>query len=162
MADQNLCLVETGARLGGGVLIREVESVWGVDLIGAVILALLGEDPGLPDCPLITGARHATAGVALIGSNSDGQPWRTSPPFEPDRIPWDELLSPGSTVEIVPDHLNVAPGDPMPVYDGPNGVLNFAGFLFLKAADPQRLLRDSYSIVNSLESVLAREQGGRS
>jgi biotin carboxylase len=154
LAGQELCVVETGARFGGGLVVREAEAVWGVDLIGALIRALLGRDPGLPEQPCLVGGREAAASVVLIGANSRGEPWRTSPPFDPAAADWARLLSPGSSAQVVPDHLAMRPGDPMPVYDGPKGVLNFGGFVFLRAKSTTSLLRDAYAIIDNLERVL--------
>jgi biotin carboxylase len=154
MADGGLCLLESSARLGGAMVTREVEIAYGVDLIGSLACALLGEDPGLPDYMQVGGHRRAAASVALLATDSTGHPWESLPVFNPTRVDWASLISPGSNAEVVAD-LSIPPGTPMPRYDPASGALNFAGLLFLDSPDPHTLLHDTYRVLDGLQGVLS-------
>ena len=150
--DNGLCLLETAARLGGAMVTREVETVFGIDLISELARALLGEPVRLPTKMLISGD-CAAASVALIATDSQGKPWRGLPNFDPERIEQSKLFSPGSRAEVIAGQ-SIAADTPMPLYDVASGVLNFAGLLFLRADDPAVLLRDTYALLDGLEEVL--------
>ncbi|MFL6161979.1 MAG: GNAT family N-acetyltransferase [Jatrophihabitantaceae bacterium] len=150
--DNGLCLLETAARLGGAMVTREVETVFGIDLISELARALLGETVQLPTEMLISGDR-AAASVALIATDSRGVPWRRLPDFDPERIEQSKLFSPGSRAEVIAGQ-SIAAQTPMPLYDVASGVLNFAGLLFLEADDPAVLLQDTYALLDGLEEAL--------
>ena len=154
MADGGLCLLESAARLGGAMVTREVETAYGVDLIGALTRALLGEDPGLPDEMQVAGASRAAASVALLATDSHGLPWPNLPIFDAHRVDWQSLVSEGTRAEVI-DDLTISPGARMPPYDAAAGALNFAGLLFLDAPDPQTLLADTYHVLDGLHACLA-------
>jgi biotin carboxylase len=155
LADHQVCMLETAARFGGVMVVQEVETVYGVDLIGALVRALLGQDPQLPG-ELFTGAGRAAAGsVAMYAVDSRGNPWQSLPVFDTDRIDWSRLVSDGTRVEVVPD-LTIPDGSPMPPYDPPNGYLNSAGLLFVTASTPAQLVEDAYGIMDGLEGALVR------
>ena len=161
MADNKLCLLETAARFGGVMLVREVEIVHAVDMVGALVRAALGDRPTLPATMLVTRTGRSAGSVALYGMDSHGSPWSTSrgtpsPIFRPERIDWRSCVSSATTVEVVPD-LTIPTGSPMPSYDPANGYLNAAGVVFLTAPDPESLLDDAYSIMDSLERLVAAD-----
>lgn len=148
-----VCLLESAARLGGAMVTREVEAVFGVDLVTELARALLGQPVDPPD-RMLTAGHRAAASVALISTDSQGRPWQQLPSFDPARVEHPGWLSPGSRAEVVPAQ-SIPPGTPMPRYDGSSGVLNFAGLLFLEAPDPATLLRDTYTVLDGLEAVLS-------
>jgi biotin carboxylase/GNAT superfamily N-acetyltransferase len=156
LADQQVCLLETAARLGGAAITREVEAVHGVDLVTQLARALLGQPVELPDQMVMTGT-GAAASVALLATDSTGRPWQSHLRFFPDRLDWSQLLSAGSRIELVAG--STAPsGSPMPCYDDGSGTRNFAGLAFLQASDARTLLRDTYAILDGLHDALASVQ----
>jgi biotin carboxylase len=155
LADHELCLLETAARFGGVMVTREVETVYGIDMIGALVRALLGQPPEFPDRMLTSGGRGAAGSVAMYAVDSHGKPWTTLPVFRLDNVDWSELISPGTRVEVVPD-LTLPSGSPMPPYDPGNGYLNSAGLLFVTADSAANLIDDAHSIMDGLEGVLTR------
>jgi biotin carboxylase len=159
MADHGMCLLESAARFGGVLLVREVEAVYGVDMVGALTVAALGERPSLPPEMLTRSTDRAAGSVALYAIDARGEPWSSAPVFEPGRVDWSALVSADTRVEIFPD-LTMPPGGPMPPYDPPNGYLNSAGVLFLTARGPEELLCDAYSIMNGLEAAMTRCSDG--
>lgn len=155
LADDEVCLLESAARFGGVMVVREVETVYGVDMIGALTRGLLGERPRLPARMLTAEGSGAVGSVAMYAVDSAGNPWSTHPVFDADRIDWSALVSSGTHVEVVPD-LTLPAGNPMPRYDQGNGYLNSAGLLFLTAKSPDQLVDDAHSIMDGLEGALAR------
>lgn len=156
MADNQMCLLETAARFGGVLLVREVETVYGIDMVGALTAAALGERPSLPQQMLTHSSAQAAGSVAMYAIDALGEPWSSTPIFEPGRIDWSTLVSADTSVEIFPD-LTMPTGGPMPPYDIANGYLNSAGVLFLTARSPTELITDSYSIMNGLEAAMTRQ-----
>lgn len=156
LAHQQVCLLETAARLGGAAITREVAAVHGVDLVTQLTRAVLGQPVTLPDQMLMTGT-GAAASVALLATDSTGRPWQSQLRFVPDRVDWSRLLSPGSRIELVA--ASTAPsGSPMPCYDNGSGTRNFAGLAFLQASDARTLLRDTYAILDGLHVAMAAVQ----
>jgi biotin carboxylase len=154
MADNQVCMLETAARFGGVMVVREVEAVYGVDLIGALVRALLGEDPDLPPRMLTGAGRCAAGSVAMYAVDARGNPWRTRPVFDASAIDWTTIVSPGTQVDIVPD-LTLPAGSPMPPYDPGNGYLNSAGLLYLTSPTAEQLVNDAHAIMDGLEGALA-------
>ncbi|WP_206506242.1 ATP-grasp domain-containing protein [Streptomyces chrestomyceticus] len=154
MADRRLCLLETAARFGGLLLTQQIEAIHGVDLVGALTRAHLGQDPGLPDGLLTGPGRCAAGSVNVLATDSRGRPWATRPVFVPEAVDWDRLLSPGSGIRVAPD-FTVPSGTLMHHYRTGHGSLNLAGVLLLTAPTPQVLLHDSYAVLNGLEQALA-------
>jgi biotin carboxylase len=156
-ADRGLCLIESAARLPGAMVPREVEEAWGVDMVGLLVDVLLGDTSRVPKDMLVHGAPRAAATLAFMATDSRGEPWKTLPVFHPDRIEWGNLVSAGTTVEIV-EGATIPPGTQVPPYDVAGGILNFGGLFFLVSRDAETLLRDSYSILDNLEAELQRTQ----
>lgn len=157
-AGGRLSMIESAARLPGAMVVREIEEAYGVDMIGALVDALLGESHALPASMLVSGARRAAASLALIATDSQGRPWQSLPMMDPQRIEWRHLVGHGTSVEIV-EAQTVRPGTPMPRYEAGAGVLNFAGLLFVVAADAATLLEDTISILDGLEAELTGVHG---
>lgn len=156
MPDGELCLIETAARLPGAMVIREVEEAFGIDLIGLLAQALMGEKVELPSRMLVTGAKKAAATVAFIAANSRGESWSSSPVFDSEKIDWTKLVSPGTKVEVI-EGVTIANGSPVPKFDLVAGALNFSGLFFVTATDPLTLKRDTYSLLDNLELVLGEK-----
>lgn len=157
MPGGGLSMIESAARLPGAMVVREVEEAWGVDLIGALADALLGNAEAIPASMLVTGARRAAASLALIATDSAGRPWASLPILDPARISWCDLVSPDTTVEIV-EAQTLELGSRMPRYEASAGVLNFAGLLFVVAPDAATLLDDTLAILDGLEAQLTRPE----
>jgi biotin carboxylase len=156
IADGQVCLLETAARLGGAAITCQVEAVHGVDLVTQLIRAVLGQPVELPDRMLLSGT-GAAASVALLATDSSGRPWRSQPRFVPERVDWSRMLSTGSRIELVPAST-VPSGSTMPRYDDAAGTRNFAGLALLRAADAATLLRDTYALLDGLEDALVAAQ----
>jgi hypothetical protein len=133
-------------------VVQEVETAFGIDLITGLVRALLGDRPELPDRMIIGGPR-SVAGVALIATDATGRPWHSQPVYDPARIDWRSLLSPGSRVDVVTE-MTIPPGSEMQRYNAAEGILGVSGALFLEAVDPPTLLRDAYTILNGMEDAI--------
>jgi biotin carboxylase len=157
LPDGRLSLLETAARVPGAMVVREVEEVFGVDLIGALVDGLLGLPTGLPSQMLIgTGDLPcAAASLALLATDSTGEPWRSLPVFRPELIDWDALVGPGTAVEVI-DAQSLPSGARMPRYNAASGVLNFAGLAVVISPTAAQLLEDSLSILDGLEEAMVR------
>jgi hypothetical protein len=89
----------------------------------------------------------------LLATDSAGNPWRSLPPFRPDRVDWRRLTSEATEVEIVTG-MTLPSGSPMPAFSPTAGTRNYAGTLFLRAPDPATLQADCFRIVDGLEAEL--------
>jgi biotin carboxylase len=152
-ADGKLHFIESAARFGGCMVTKEVESVFGLDLIEMLTRELLGETVVYPREMLVRGD-GAAASLAIISTDSRGKPWSRPSVFDSRRVDWSTLVSRGTTVEVATG-LTIADGTPMPPYDPSGGATNWAGILFLRSTDAERLLSDCYSILDNLEHALA-------
>ena len=133
---------------------RVVHEAFGVDLIDLLLTALLGGEPELPERMLTTGAaEQSVASLMLLATDSAGNPWRSLPPFRPDRVDWRRLTSPATEAEIV-SGMTLPSGSPMPAFSPTAGTRNYAGVLFLCAPDPATLQADCSRIVDGLEAEL--------
>jgi biotin carboxylase len=154
MADGTVRLLESAARAGGAAVTRELVEAYDVDLIGLQLQACLGLSVAVPDRLLLpSDARGAAASLSVIAVDSTGRPWSTRPPFVPDRVAWEDLISTGSTVELVSGSSQPI-GSAMPEFHPHTGVLAYAGLLLVRAADPLTLRDDCYRILDGLESAM--------
>lgn len=147
-----LYVIESAARFGGCMVTKEIETVFGIDPITTLTSILLGEKPELPSEMLLEG-EGAAASLALIPASADGKPWTTTPIWNSQTADLAELVSPASTIEIVPG-LSIPDGTPIPAYDPAVGADNWAGIFFVTAPDASTLLSDCYSVLNGLEAHL--------
>jgi biotin carboxylase len=150
--NNELFVIETAARFGGATIVKEVETVFGVDMVQMLVRSLLGEQVTYPADMLVAGS-GAAASVAVLATNSEGTPWTRLPVFDSRRVEWSTLISPLTTLEVVKSH-SVPDGTPMPEFDWSKGSNNWAGVLFLTATDSKTILRDCYSILDNLEYAL--------
>jgi biotin carboxylase len=156
--DGSAVAIESAARVGGWMIARQVELVLGIDLIGSLVRQLLGEPVRYPERLLVDG-RGAAASVPLVATDSTGVPWRGTVVWDSQRLDPARLVSPASTLELVPG-LTVPDGTPMPPYDPAAGAGNFAGMFFLTAPDVDVLLADCRSVLDGMEAVIS--EGGDS
>jgi biotin carboxylase len=151
-ANGELYVIESAARFGGCMVVREIETVFGLDPIAMLTRQLLGEHVSYPPRMLVEGHR-AAASLALIPTDAAGRPWTTTPVWDSQAIQWDRLISPGSTIETVKG-LTVPDGTRIPPYDPSAGAGNWAGIFFVTASDADVLLADCHSVLNGLEGAL--------
>jgi biotin carboxylase len=154
LPDGEVRLIETAARFGGHLLTRQVEVAYGFDLVTALTEAAVGHRPRLPDRMLVPSGGRAAGTVNMIAADSLGRRWSTSPVYAPDRLDLGSLVSPGSSIEVVPD-FTVTPGTRMAAYEPSRGSLNLAGVCYLEAPDAETLVRDAYSVMDGLEAAMA-------
>jgi biotin carboxylase len=158
-ADGGVCLLESAARLGGWMIVREVAEVFGIDLIDCLVQVLLGRECALPDRMLTSEqATGAATSLVMLAADSKGRPWKSLPAFRPEMIDWRSLTSPSTTAEIVLGHT-MASGSPMPPYSSTGGHTNYAGALFLRARDPVALRDDCLRILDGLEEAMCALEG---
>jgi biotin carboxylase len=149
-----LTVIETGARFGGVMITKEIETVFGIDPIGMLARQLLGKPVDYPGAMLVDGDR-AAASLAVIPTDAAGTPWRTRPRWQPQAVAWEEILSPGTTVESV-RAFEYPVGDQVPVYDPSGGSRNWLGVFMVTAKDRETLRRDCTAVLNGLEEALPR------
>ncbi|MEY9952961.1 acetyl-CoA carboxylase biotin carboxylase subunit family protein [Leifsonia sp. EB34] len=155
-ADGTVCLLESAARAGGAMVAREILEVYGVDIIRLQQDAALRRPVILAEKMLTSSdANGAAASLSVIAADAYGNPWKTSPPFVPRDVDWSELVSPGTTVEVV-EGQSLDHGVPMPLYHPNSGVLGYGGLLFVRAADALTLRDDCYRILDGLEESLMK------
>jgi biotin carboxylase len=159
-ADGELFVLESAARLGGGVIMEVVRSVFGVDLIGLLARELLGEPVEYPERMLVSG-EGAAADIAVLAADAVGTPWRTLPPWDSSRIDWTRLVSPGTSTWVVKG-LTILDGTPMPRFTPGSGLSACAAMVLVTARDSETLLADCDSIYNGLEGVLTEASVERS
>lgn len=150
--DGSAVLIESAARFGGSAITGVVESVFGVDLVGMLTRQVLGEPVEYPERMLITG-RSAAAELSLIGTDSGGRPWQSTPVWDSCTANLAVLVSPESTITHVTG-MTAADGTPVPRYDEARGITNCIGMLFLTAPDREQMLADTYSVLDGLEQRL--------
>lgn len=147
-------LIETGARFGGVLITEEIETVYGLDVIGMLTRQLLGEEVEYPSRMLVEGTR-AAASVAVIATDSAGNPWQTTPLWNPGAVDWSRILSQGSTIEES-KAFAMPTCQPVPPYDQSGGSRNWLGVFLVTANDAETLRRDCNAVLNGLEAALNR------
>jgi biotin carboxylase len=156
MADGGLALVESAGRFGGATVLRQIEHVYGLDLVGVVADALLGLPTDVPASML---TQHQATGAActlsLVATNAVGDPWSQDLVWDSRVVDWASLVTPGTSVEVVPGKT-IPDGTPMPKYERSGGKMVLGGVLYLTATDAATLVHDAYAILNGLEDALAR------
>jgi len=145
-------LLESAARFGGSAITAVVETVFGVDMVGLLTRQLLGEPVEYPERMLTTGS-GAAAELSLIGADSRGRPWATTPVWDSRTANLAALVSPGSTITHVTG-LTAPDGTRVPRYDETLGITNCIGMLFLTAPNRHQMLADTYAVLDGLEQRL--------
>lgn len=150
-----LSVIESGARLGGAMIAAQIEHVFGYDLIGMLTDGLLGL-PCVPPERMLTGrdAQGAASSLPLIACDATGNPWIRDLIWDESRVDWTGLLTTGTRIEAVP-HFTVPDGTPMPRHDPSGGVVERGGIFYVRANDPDTLVRDARAVLNGMESALA-------
>jgi biotin carboxylase len=154
MADGSLWLIESAARVGGCMIPAQMEHVFGLEPVGMVTGALLGNAVDFPERMMtFEGARGAAGSLALIATDSAGTPWSDEHTWEPSVVDWDVLISPGTRIDLVPGQ-SIAPGMPIPRYDVSAGCLSYGGIFYLRSLAIGTLLKDMYAVLDGLEAPL--------
>ncbi|GAA2148762.1 hypothetical protein GALLR39Z86_29660 [Glycomyces algeriensis] len=159
--DGKLSVLESAARLGGVMVAAEIEHCFGVDIVGMLTDALLGEPIDPPERMLLdTDATGAAGSLSLIATDSAGRPWTEHPVWDESLVDWTGVVDPGTTVTAVPG-LCIPAGTPMPAYDLSTGALGYGGIFMLRAASADTLVADSYHVLDNLEALLAKGHESR-
>lgn len=152
MADGRVAFLETAARMGGVVIAKELDEVFGIDYVDLYLGVILGEEAPIPAFEEAT-PRCASASVALIGCDSRGKPWTNARTFAPELADWRMLVDGRAEVHIQRAQ-SIDPGGPIVPYDGAGGLLNYAGQAFLVSKTPADLKHAAYALIDGLESRL--------
>ncbi|WP_411104565.1 acetyl-CoA carboxylase biotin carboxylase subunit family protein [Streptomyces sp. cmx-4-9] len=145
-------LIETAARFGGVMTTRQVETVFGLDMIGMLVRQLLGQDVDYPR-RMLTEGKGAAGSLVVLAVGPEGQPWPELPSWDFTAVDWAALLGPGSRIELVREH-SLAPGTPVPPYEEAGGANSMAALCFLTARSGSALLADCQRIVAALPGAL--------
>lgn len=152
MADGEVAFLETAARMGGVVIAKELDEVFGIDYVDLFLGVILGDPVRIPAFEEMP-PRCAAASVALIGCDSIGTPWTTTRLFHPDTVDWAGLV--GGLADV---HIQMAQsirvGAEMQPYDESGGLLNYAGQAFLVSPRPADLKAAAYRLLDGLEACL--------
>lgn len=151
-SDGEIVPIESAARLGGSAITEVVHRVFGVDLVDLLVRQLLGLPVEYPRRMLVTGS-SAAAELSLIGTNSTGRPWTTSPVWNARTARLDRLVSAGSTITHVPA-LTKPDNTVVPRYDQTRGGINCVGMLLLTAPNSRQLMADTYAVLDGMEQRL--------
>ncbi len=157
-AGGEMVLIESAARFAGMLITKQVEHVFGIEPIGTLAKALLGEEVALPERMLTRGS-GAAASVAMIPADASGNAWTTTPVWDSRTVDLRPLVSPASTIEVARG-MTLADGTRIPRYEAAMGAGNWAGTFYVTAPDADTLLSDVYRILNGLEALLNAQQAG--
>ncbi|WP_309235525.1 ATP-grasp domain-containing protein [Streptomyces sp. TRM64462] len=152
-------VIETAARFGGAMTVPQVESVFGIDMIGMLTRQLLGRTVGYPP-RMLTEGHGATASLLIHPVHPDGTPWTPLPVWDFDAVPWHTLLSPGGHIEVVPE-LSRPNGTPTVPYDAAGGSTSMAALCLVSGADATSVADDCHRIVEALPRLLPLGRGVR-
>lgn len=155
MAENQLCVIETAARVGGSMAVALSEAVFGVDLVGLQAAEALGEPQDYPERMLVTGDGAASS-IFLFAADIQGNPWSAQPRLWWETLDWSGLVSPGTQVEVVWSQM-IPNGNPMPAYHPGKGALSYAGAVFARSSDPVTMLADANRLINGLEAAACEE-----
>lgn len=159
-ADGAMWLIETAARFGGVMTTRQVENVFGLDMIGMLVRQLLGQSVEYPSRMLTEGS-GAAGSLVVLAADGAGEPWPHLPRWDFDAVDWPSLLGDGSRIELVREH-SLAPGTVMPAYEEAGGANSMAALCFVTADSGPALLADCERIVEALPHALAARRTSRS
>lgn len=155
MANNELCVVETAARMPGSYNVVQVEQVYGASLVDSLVQILLeGGSDQLPQRMFVGSGNGAAGTLSLLPADERGVPWDAPPRFRA-AVDWSGLVTAGTTVEVnwsktLPD------GSQIPRYDDYKGAMNRFGTLFVKSPTSEVLLHDQYAIIRGLRDELER------
>ncbi|MER6401203.1 acetyl-CoA carboxylase biotin carboxylase subunit family protein [Kitasatospora sp. NPDC059973] len=154
---RDMWLIETAARFGGVMTTRQVEAVFGLDMIGMLTRQLLGRPVAYPPAMLTgaggSGAAGAAGSLVILAADRAGEPWSEQPRWDFDAVDWTDLLSPGSTIEPVRER-SLPAGTPMPAYERAEGANTMAALCFLTARSADVLVADCTRIIEALPKAL--------
>ncbi|MGW6691655.1 ATP-grasp domain-containing protein [Streptomyces sp. NPDC054961] len=158
-AEGAMWLIETAARFGGVMTTRQVETVFGLDMIGMLVCQLLGREVAYPERMLTEGGcggagAGAAGSLVVFAVDPEGRPWTELPAWDFEFVDWPSLVAPGSRVELVLEH-SLAPGSPVPPYEEAGGANSMAALCFLTAESGPELLADCGRILAALPNALA-------
>ncbi|MCX5077337.1 ATP-grasp domain-containing protein [Streptomyces sp. NBC_00513] len=158
-ADGAMWLIETAARFGGVMTTRQVETVFGLDMIGMLVRELLGRDVDYPR-RMLTEGEGAAGSLVVLAVDPEGRPWSELPTWDFEAVDWPALLAPGSRVELVREH-SLPPGSRVPVYEEAGGANSMAALCFLTAESGPELLADCGRILAALPQALGAPSADR-
>lgn len=151
-ADGEMWVIETAARFGGVMTTRQVETVYGLDMLGMLVRQLLGEKVDYPE-RMLTRGEGAAGSLVILAADAEGRPWSELPPWDFDAVDWPALLGDGSHIELVRE-ASLPPGTPMPAYEEAGGANAMAALCFVTAASEQELIADCENVVAALPQHL--------
>ncbi|GGO87682.1 PEP/pyruvate-binding domain-containing protein [Wenjunlia tyrosinilytica] len=156
-AEGRMWVIETAARFGGVMTLRQAEEVFGLDMIGMLVRQLLGEPVDYPEAMLVRG-QGAAASLVVLPVDSEGRPWTEQPRWDFSAVDWGALLAPGSRIEAVRE-LSMPDGTPTLAYDPAEGGRTRAAVCFLTGDDAATVLADCHRVVDALPSALTEGCG---
>ncbi|MFD0008067.1 PEP/pyruvate-binding domain-containing protein [Streptomyces sp. NPDC127178] len=147
--DGAMWVLDTAARFGSNLVLRQAEETFGLDVIGMLVRQLLGEDVTYPQ-RILTNGNLATASLTIPPALTMRMGQRESEHDGTSANAWRRLVSPHSTLEKVPE---------LPVYDDPSDTggqqaTEGATVCYLTAPDTQTLLKDCQQIMHAAGSSL--------
>jgi biotin carboxylase len=151
LANRQLCLIESAARVPGASIVKVMEDSFEIDIISLLVESLLtGSVQYLPN-KLITDYKKASGAVAILSTDASGQPWKTQPLFTQE-INWRSILPEAINFEVewVPSLEN---GTTIPFYDPEKGQFNYLGGVLMTCDDPALLIKGQHDILNLGESL---------
>lgn len=149
MANGELSLLETSARMGGVAIACELEIAFAVDYVDLFIRTLIGEDFEIPKFES-TPTGNAAASVAMIAVDTQGCPWLGERIFEPEKVDWSGLTESEGQVTIQWSQ-SVSSGSDFPPYSTADGVMNYAGQALVVSDSAAKLKRSVYRILDNLQ-----------
>jgi biotin carboxylase len=154
-ANQQLCLIESAARVPGASIVKITEDSFGIDFVSMLTeLLLTGHIEQLPD-DLLLDYKKASGAVAILPTNVKGQPWTTTPLFTKN-INWRAILP--SEINFEVDWgPTLKEGEPIPKYDITKGLLNYLGGVLMTCNNPDTLIKAQHDILNFGEALFSKQ-----
>lgn len=151
MANQELCLIESAARTPGASITKIVEDSFGIDIVGMLVENLLyGNVEKIPKS-LITNYSIASGAVAILPTDSLGNPWKSLPKFTKS-INWRSILP--REIEFNVDWVpSLQEGITIEKYDPLKGQLNYLGGVLMKCPDPKLLIKAQHDVLDYGEAL---------
>jgi biotin carboxylase len=156
LAHGEIAIIESAARFAGWSIIRQVECVFGIDLITRHVADLLDEHDGsMPAMQEIWSRRTGyTATINLLPATESGEPWAAAVRYE-GPPPLESIVHPDSRLEFT---AYVSEGEMIEPLASINGAWNSFGKIFLESGDFCRLEHDILSVRRNIRRLIAPNQ----
>jgi ATP-grasp domain len=154
LANGEIAVIESAARLAGWSIIPQVESVFGVDLVTTHAMSLL--NPKAASVPsfeeIWRNRKGGAATINLLAVSETGEPWGSPIPYK-GLAGLSDIERDGVQLEFTP---YVAPGETILQFSPLDGAWNSFGKVYLQSPTPKRTEKAVFEIRRNLRTMLER------